>query len=317
MSDLDNNPNGDGIEELSEKERKETQEIIKEIASDTQASKPEEKPEEKVEPKKPDEKPKEEPKDKPSDAEDKKPDEKSRKQVKLIPAWVHETAKSTWEKKEAELNQRIIDAAKGSAKDKEEVKDKDSHSNVDTQLRKKTDEIANKYGVDPDEEYERALAYRDSLKPENPKMEIPKEITEGLDKINKYEHEKQVEAEEAHFNSDFTNKILPLIKTEYGNDVPASTIEDLKEKVKAKAYSEDYAKVPLTTIYRGEEEFRDVIPKKQAGSEKSRGGFHQSQEVSKTDEMDLTTEQPDSVVAKMTEKEFDTYSTNMAKKEKH
>lgn len=310
MPDSTNTPKADdGIENLPEAQRKETEDIIAEIEKEAQPPEPEEK--EKPEEKKPKEDPK--PEDKQKAADEKKPDEKSRKQVKLIPAWVHETAKSQWEAREKELQDELKKAAEGSKHDQE--KGEKADDTIDADLRKKTDAIAHKYGTDPDEEYDRAVTSRGTVQPA-PKVEIPKEIAEGIAKINKYEQDQQTLTEEAHFTSDFDSKILPLIKAEYGDDVPESTIEDIKDNVKAKAYSEEYAKVPLSTIYKGEDQFRGIIPKKQSGSEKSRGGYRAAAEPFKGDELDLTKEQSDEMVANMTPEQFDTYSNNMQKKEK-
>ncbi len=309
LNEADNKPNDDGLDGLNEKDRKETEDIIKEIGVDAKDTKPpvEEKPKEEAEKPKP-EVPK--PEEKPEEKPEPKPEEKSRK-VKLIPAEVHYTARDKWEKREKELKDELDAARKGAVDNPPKPKE----DQPDADLRKQTDKIAEKYGTDPDEEYERAVIAR-GTQPTAPKVEIPKEITEGIEEINKYKQEKQLEAEEAHFKGDFDSKILPLIKAEYGDDVPQATVEKIRDAVKDKAYSDTYEKVPLTTIYKGEDEFRSLIPEKQRGSEKSRGGYQASQKQFQTDELDLNVEQSGEVVEKMTAEQFDTYSSNMAKRER-
>lgn len=309
MPDLNNDPEGDGLDNLPKEKREETESIIKEIeaekkkdADTTQVDAP------KVEPKPEEKKPKEEekPKEAPKDEDKKTDEEKSRKSQTLVPAWKLKVAEDQLKKTREDL----ADAQKSTTK----VTEKSDTPQPDDELRKKTDVIAKKYGTDPDEEYERALTARGDLKPQ--KVEIPKEITEGFKKIEQLENEKKVEVEELHFNTDFDSKLLPLIKAEYGDDVPKSVIEDIKDKVKSKAYSEEFAKVPLSMIYKGDDEFREVIPAKARGAEKSRGGFHEANKAQESDELDLTKEQSDDVVGSMTNDQFDIYSKNMQSKER-
>lgn len=323
MADAENHaePKDDGLDTLPEDARKETEDIIKEIEKENNAAPPPppEKPTEKTEEKPPKEdkapdKPKEDHGDKPKEGDKKAPDEQSRKKG-FVPVEKYYTETRALEGKITELQDELAKAAKGSAREQDKQgDDKKEQGRIDADLRKKTDAIAAKYGTDADEEYEKAEALRDALKTApQAKVEIPKEIEDGFKEFKEYKHQQEVATEETLFNTDFDKKILPLVQAEYGKDVPESVIADVKDKVKAKAYSEEYGKVPMTTIYKGEDEFRGLIPDKQKGSEKSRGGTKatiDAEGAEKGDGPDLSgrSELSSTELEKLTGPEFDKYS---------
>ena len=309
MSETKNEPNQDGLENLPENQRKETQEILDEIGKD---GKPSEADGDKPAPK-PEEKPKEEEKkeDKPdAKPEEKKPDKSDRRPVKLIPAHVHYTARDQWQKKEKELSDEIarLSSSKPPAKADDTGDDKSKSDTVDQEvenLKKKWEEK----GYDPELIGDLVSHARKN------QGTLPAEISEKLADIDRIKSEREAEVEEVHFNSDFDKIVLPLIKAEYGDDVPSQVIADVKEDLKGMAYDEKYAEVNYDVLYKGHDQFRGVIPPKKHGAEGSRGGTETDASVS-GDKIDLTQPQSDDVIKKMTDADFDTYSTNMQKREK-
>ncbi|MEI9893790.1 MAG: hypothetical protein WDN28_07775 [Chthoniobacter sp.] len=96
---------------------------------------------------------------------------------------------------------------------------------------------------------------------------MPAEITEALADLKKAREEQGVQAEMAKFAADFDRDVLPALKAEYGDDVPASVIESVKEQLKEAAYSKpEYQKTPFKVIYKGDDAFRNLVaPKKKRG----------------------------------------------------
>lgn len=314
MADANQEPIDDGLKDLPEAARKETESIIKEIADDAQkVDKPKEEPEKPKDP--PHEEKKPEAK-KPEDSkvvdpvDPKKPEEESRKKAKLMPAWQHEIEKGKWEKERAELEAKLAAAGKNS---REEKKEDTSEADRDAALRKETDKIAEETNIDPDAAFRIAKVAQKGVKPAAT-FELPPETKATLEKVDKYAADQETQAEERAFNSDFEAVILPLVKAEYGDDVPATAISKIKDQVKAKAYTDEYSRVPLATIYKGEDEFRKVVPGKADGAEKSRGGHQEEHERKEPKGVDLSKELSDDEVAKLSPEEFDTYSNNMGRR---
>ncbi len=65
------------------------------------------------------------------------------------------------------------------------------------------------------------------------------------------------------YDSDFSKNVLPLIKAEYPN-ISDSKIEEIKSTIFEKIQEEEYSMTPLSTLYKGEDEFRGAVtvPKK-------------------------------------------------------
>lgn len=308
MSETKNEPNQDGLENLPENQRKETQEILDEIEK---GGKPSEANGDEPAPK-PEEKPKEE--EKKEEKPDAKPEEKKeksdRRPVKLIPAHVHYTARDQWQKKEKELTDEIsrLSSSKPPAKENDTHDGKSKSDTVDEDvenLKRKWEEK----GYDPE------LIGDLVAQAKKNQGTLPAEISEKLADIDRIKSEREAEVEEVHFSSDFDKIVLPLIKAEYGDDVPSQVIADIKEDLKGLAYDEKYAEVNYDVLYKGHDQFRGVIPPSKKGAEGSRGGTESDTSVS-GEKIDLTQPQSDEVIKKMTDAEFDTYSMNMQKREK-
>lgn len=282
---------------LSQKDRDETQEILDEIDSQApktteptdEAKKPEEKPE--VEkPEKSEEKPEE-------DKDSKNPP--ARREAKLMPAWLHERAKADWAKRESELLQQVEQASKEAIEKKGDGKATVDSVDNDVKL------IAEKHDISEDlaKDLVEAAIKRAGV--------IPPELSEKLKQIDQLNEAKAIETELTSFNADFNTQIIPLIKAEYGDDVDPEIVERIREDFKEKAYTPEYAKVPYKTIYKGEDQFRDVIPPKKKGAESSRGGSTAAAEMLGEEAVDLTKPLSDDAISKLAAAEFETYCKNM------
>jgi hypothetical protein len=238
--------------------------------------------------------------------EDKKPDEAKpegrRNSPKLMPAYVHKVAEKTWEKEKGELLSKIEELSKApsNAGDDEAAK-------AAREAKIKT--LAEKYGHD--EAFIREIL---DVATEN-SGKLPEQVQEGLKKAHMLTTERELETEEANYSADFDRVVVPLIKAEYGADAPDSLISDIKEDLKVLAYSEEYGKVPYAVIFKGQDQFRGLIPDKKKGAEGGRGGTEAS--VTATEKPDLTQPLSDEVVKTLSDSEFDEYSKNMESKERN
>lgn len=307
--------NGDALDGLPVNERKETEEILSEI--DAEAGKKEgDEPDDEA--KKAEETRRAGLSQEERDAEDAaaeaakegKPEEKKSEEAvkpearrnapKLMPTYVHKVAEKTWQKEKGELLQQIEDLSKDNTPKGEEL-DEAAKAAKDEKIKA----FAEKHGHD--EEFVRELL---DIAGEND-GKLPEKVVEGLKKAQMVSTERELEIEEANFSSDFDRVVLPLIKAEYGDDAPSSLISDIKEDLKVLAYSEEYAKVPYAVIFKGQDEFRGLIPEKNKGAEGSRGGTSES--VVDTEKPDLTQPLPDEVIKTLSDDDFDEYSKNMEK----
>lgn len=269
------NPDLDG---LSPKDKAETQEILGEIEKADAPSKPvapagapdsQPNPDLPNPPAKPADK-KDEPANpapKPGDpaTPPKTPQGEPRREATLMPEWQHKAAENKWNKEKGELMQKIEDLSKAHnpAPGSAPAQPAKPNEDVEAELQK----LAEQSGISID-----ALKGIYALAAKN-QNKLPEEVAKGLADIQDLKTKKEMEVELAQFGSDFDQKIVPLIKAEYGNDVPADAITKVKELLQGLAYSESYKKVPYTAIYKGLDEFRGLVPAAKRGAELTRGGF--------------------------------------------
>lgn len=237
----------------------------------------------------------------------KKPDEivkpESRRNApKLMPVYVHKVAENKWQQDREKLLSSIEDLTKtNSSKEGETQEAKDARL-------AKIKAVADKHGYEPAfVEDILAIATENGGK-------LPPEVEQGLRKAHGLSAERDLEMETANYSADFDRVILPIIKAEYGDDVPKNVISDIKEDLKGLAYSEEYAKVPYEVIYRGNAEFRGLVPAKQKGGESSRGGSNVESDA--TGKPDLTKPISDTQLKTLSDADFDTYAKNMEVYEK-
>lgn len=307
-NELNQGADADALNGLPEKELKETKDILDELDKESapkpgddkkpdDSTKPEVKTEEKPETVKTDEeKAKEE-------ADGKKPEQ--RRETKLMPAWLHERSKAAWEKRETELL-ALVESSKGTVIKPEENKP------IEGDLKKEAEILAEKHGITV-ELAEELVAIRAS----NSNGKLPPEIEAKLKIVDEMQNAATITAEATAFNADFDRIVMPLIKAEYGNNVPATLIDQVREELKAKAYTPEYAKVPYTVLYKGEDQFRGIIAPERKGAEGGRGGTNAQQEIAgQGTTIDLTKPLTDEELKSLTNEQFDQYEKNMENHER-
>lgn len=314
------------LQNLPEGERKETEEILGDIENGGQ--KPEAPVAEKKEgendvtpPEKPEgEKPeaeKNEAKEPEKPVEEKKPAVEERRPATLVPAYILKVQEDQANKKIAQLTSDLEAARKAGEKALDAgAKPEDATATFDKRL----EAISEKSGIAVDVLKEVV----DLVKPSGA-IELPEELKNDLKVAKDLRAEREVEVEAAKYSSDFDRLILPLVQAEYGKDVPADTLSQIKESLKAKAYNPDYAKVPYSTIYKGEDEFRNLVNPKSKGGEGSRGGTNTISEAADAEkgkgmdwgalEKNDTLELSESDVRNLSDADFDKYGEMMERRE--
>lgn len=200
-----------------------------------------------------------------------------RREASVVPAWklkVAEDQKGGIEKVLADTKAALEKALKGGTKPDEAAVDA---------ANKRLTALAEKTGMDVD-----ALKELGSIFTPAPVTADPA-IKQALDDIARQKQETAAQVEVAQFSADFNKDILPLIKKEYGDkdgNVPPETVTKIKDAMAKIAYTPEYAKVPYAVIYRGQEEFRGVIPPASKGAEASRGGTTRLAETNAADKKD-------------------------------
>ena len=281
------------LDNLNDKDRKETEEILNDLGAKPDDQKPEEKPKDETPPKPEEKKPEEKPEDK----------KEERRAPKLMPEWQHKIAEEKWTKRESDLLAEI-ESLKSNKKPDDSPEKKPDSDMTDTEL----ETLAEKMGATKED----LATLIDFLEKRTAKSVVPPEIKEVLDTFNSLKAEGEAKAEEIHFSNDFDSLVVPLIKKEYGDDVPQAVLDQIRDEMKKIAYEPDYAKVPYTVIYKGHDGFRELAALKKRSSEGSRGGSDDLGDKTTKDFKSVTDED----IAKMSDEEFEAYSNAMAKGEK-
>lgn len=308
------NADEDSLNGLPEGERKETQEILDEIEGEgsqdpkePEGKKPEDqeagkegKPEgEKPESDNPDDK-----KEGEEDEANKGPQE--RREMKQVPAFKLAIAN----KKGEQRDQKIADLEAELARYKNGEQPEAGKGEEETQA--------------PDDESIKALAEKHGISEELAKDLIgeaakrsgvlPKEVQEKLNAVDELRQKSEIEAEYVQYNADFENLIVPLMKAEYGEKIPAGVMTEVREKLKELAYTPEYAKVPYEVIYKGRGEFRELVAPEKKGAEPGKvdtapdSGEGKGQDNAN---LDLTKPLPDEDIKLLSEKDLDIYLKNM------
>jgi len=295
---IEQNKTAEGLENLSKGDREETQEILNEIDKEN-ASKPE------VEPtvdKKPEETEKKPEEVKPT--EEKKPEDikpEPRRETKFVPAWMLEMEKDRAAKREEQLKKDQEKENKAPLENKPE-------DTTAPEFDKAVKDLVEEEGISE------SLAKR--IITAERKGVVPPEVAAEIATIKQQREETAIQLETTAFNSDFDKFILPLIKAEYGHDIPTEAVERMRDELKAKAYTPEYAKVPYTTIYKGEDAFRGVVAERKKGAEQGRGGSVFAAENAGEGQLDLTKPLSDEAVDKLSPDDFEKYCKNMEAYEK-
>lgn len=301
------------IESLPQKDREETKQILDEIEK-ANAPKSIEKVETTQKPEKVEEKPAT---DDGKKAADVTPKEEPKRREKVVPAWMLNIANKRQEDKDktiAELNRKLEEAQKGKDTSKTtKSSETDVILNTDGKsLEEEAQEYAEQEGI--------SLRLAKDLITAKRLAEISHTKTGDIDfykdSIRKQQEEDANAREEQLFERDFEKDIIPLIKKEYGDDVPASTIKQIKDDIKAKAYTEEFAKVPYTMIYKGDDNFRSLVPTPKKPVEGARTVAISEKKVDSQDTgKDLSQPLSDEEVKNLSDAEFDTYSKNMERRQ--
>lgn len=311
-----------GLQNLPAAERKETEEILAEIEGDKaraagEEKKPEDvsgKPEEKKpedgkqpdEGKEPADGKKPEGEKKPGEEDGKKPE--PRREMKLVPAWVLERERDAHAKREKEL----LDAAAAAGKPKpagEEEDDKAKPEASAAELDKAAEALAEKHGITAELAKDLIIAARAGEKT------LPTEVVEKLRQVDALTSAAEIEAEATKYNADFDRLIVPLVKAEYGDDVPPQVLSDIREQLKELAYNPDFAKVPYSTLYKGEDKFRGLVAPAKRGAEPPARPSPSGGKAGEDGKPDLTKQLSDAEIRALSPEDFDTYSANMEKAE--
>lgn len=231
-----------GYEPASKPE--ETPEVTPEPAKEPEVNQKEETPE--VKPKEDESKIGEDPLDT-EEEEDIKPNKT--RVPKTMLTYKHKIAEKNWAKEKDTLNKTI-----------EDLKNKPSDTPIQQEnLDKDIQALAEETGLD-----EKVLKKIINLRPT---QSIPTDLTEKLAKdiaeVNELKESLLDNKSELDFNNDFTNDVLPLIKSEYG-DISDSDLAILKKRMKNAATMEDYVGTNLALLYKGLDNFRPKVGKKSA-----------------------------------------------------
>lgn len=234
--------------------------------------------------------------------------EEKRREVKLMPAWVHEAAKADMQKQIDALTKDLEAARNDPNARKEGAGEGDRSGATDEDLEKEAEAFAEKHNLMP-ELAKDLLSYA-----RKGQGSLTSELVEKLAKVDKLQAESEIAAEVAQYTADFDRLILPLVKAEYGDDVPSEVVNDIREELKELAYNPDFAKVPYATLYKGEDKFRDRIPPEKRGAEPSRGGSTAQAGETEGEKPDLTKPLTDAQIKALSETELDEYLANMDKR---
>lgn len=283
--------------------KNDTEEVLKELEAEgyeiegrkkPEGEKPKEKPEEEKgkpegeEKSKPEEKQPEKPAeevlpDADEDEEDEESDSKPQRKAKMMPAWKHEVALKDIERKHKEEMETLkTSLTKG--------EEKDNAVAADDEAVKK---IADKYQVEPD-------FIRDIVSIYGAKL--PKDVEAKLAKLDELSQQHQEAVDEQTFSREFDKDVLPLLTAEYP-DLSPKQLDKLKRRVHSIAFTEDYAKTPLSVIYKGLDEFRGVVKAPKTTAEHGKPGSEQVKDVLDVDFENVSEED----VSKMDEATFDKF----------
>jgi hypothetical protein len=158
---------------------------------------------------------------------------------KVMPVWQHEVEMKKIEKQH---QQELEDARKTS----ENIK-KQEDNQAPVAIDDKIKQVADEFGVD-----ENVLAKIVDLA----KPDIPQEFKEAVNELNAIKQERLAQQEELGFEKEFS-AILPIIENEFGQ-LDSSQLSEIKTKLKDIAFQEQFAKTPLSVIFKGFDDFRNT-----------------------------------------------------------
>ncbi len=118
--------------------------------------------------------------------------------------------------------------------------------------------VADEMGVEP----EHLKKFADTLlKRTKPSEDVSKTL-------QTIKEERELEKQENAYADEFTKDVLPLLKEKYA-DLSDQALSKLKSDLKDLAFSEAYAKLPLSEIFKIKEETLGIKPRARAGESRS------------------------------------------------
>ncbi len=298
------------IDSLPEKDRELTKQILEEIEKEKAPKEAAPEADTSQKPKEADVKPADDGKK----AADQAPKEENKRREKVVPTWMLRMAETRQQKKDeqiAQLAKELEDLKKGAATSKATVDRTPEANPEESDLENEAKEYAEQEGIS-------LRLAKDILMT---KQIATKAVTtsNGVETFTQAVKEQQerdaIEREEQLFNQDFNKEIIPLIQKEYGPDVPQSVIDEIRDGVKAKAYTEEFVKVPYSMIYKGDDKFRSLVPSPKKPVEGPRNVPISEKKVDgQGSAKDLTRELSEEELSTLSGEEFDTYAKNMERK---
>jgi len=207
---------------------------------------------------------KEEPeKPKEGDEDDSEEEVKPNRLPKMMPVFKQKIAEKAWSKRETELLGEI-----------ETLKNKPTEApvqqaKVTEDMDSKIAELAEKKGVD-------AELIKDIIGLV-PNQDSSEEVKEAMQVIKDLKASNEQTKADVDFSKEFEG-VKPLIKAEYPN-ISDGDLSNIQKQLKDNAFTEEYAKTPLSVIYKGLDGFREAVITKKKTAESSRSGQNRNSEV--------------------------------------
>lgn len=290
------------LDGMPDVDRKETQDILAEIEKD-------EKP---VDQKPIEQKPEPKPEEKPADDSARKPDEQAPDEKKhrtpgLMPRYVHEIALKDKDTLITKLQQEVEALKSGKGPQSEDKpKTPEEQKDLTERIQTMASKLSEKHqGISKELIADLAMSLVETGITST--ANLPKDVQDKLKQVDQWSAEKQVQAEEAAFRTDFEKVVLPLVKSEYG-DLPDDTISAIRELMMQKAYDENLGKTPLDVLYKGLEEFRAFKRLPSRSAEPTRGGQERTGDGVDNDDSTRFENATESDIDKMSPEEFDRYT---------
>lgn len=178
---------------------------------------------------------------------------KKPRDIKFVEAYKLKIAESQKETAEKKLQEALSEIEKLSKKSDLSTKDKE---NLDDAM----DELSTKYpDIDPN-------LLKDLQNSIIKKISTPKEVQEALKELQTIKAERDESFESIEYSKDFDKDVMPILKAEHPN-LSDEAISQIKDSLKTFAYTEEYAKIPLSKIYKAEKESLNIpiaSPKKKS-----------------------------------------------------
>jgi hypothetical protein len=233
---------------------------------------------------------------------------KPRRESKLVPSYLLGIEKTEREKREKELLAEIELLKKGAKPDGDGSSEHKEIPKVE--IKALVDKLVADNQIEDPKVIEDVFKAVEAFV--NEKTKLPADVLEKLKTVDELKSQAEVAVEEANFNKDFDKDILPLIKAEYGDDIPVEKITEIKEKLKAIAYTPEYQKISYDEIYFGKKDFRGLHTPSKRSAEGSGSGASDLTKSTESFDKELSEEEYNALSPEDQQK----YEDTMAKQER-